>query len=507
MALTQEKVDRLLLIVLVLIAIILMAMVLTIFFGKEKGESPSPSEGVDYNRLGLETEVYESVASFSLKDPNCISVLQSGDPDDKIDVTFLAEKYDNLEKFKRDVAYYIDPSGENNGLLGLEPFKSNRGKFNFYFVDQNNDLECKLGCFGIDRLVCCNDDKVKQVASQCPSDKIFVLVDTTQFCGASKDYATVCTITDPRAGLVLVHEFGHIFGKLGDEYSYGKEGTTPAPNCDVAGCEKWRGVVGTGCFQTCGYTNLYRSTDKGSLMNIYIPTFGPLGTKLLSEKLAEYKTEEPLEQIKAAPPANQSYIISLEYENGLIELENLFVTASEFEESDEADYVGKIFSFDSEVLSTFNIEIPEIAYSFYSPDEGDEGKRRHDLALLNVQNFTFNAPYFENGKTLEISDLAGGVVERVDLAPFAETCGNNICEEHETYLECSNDCRIEDDNYCLPYNDGICDADCPSVGKLADSDCKRSLSLRVAGILVFLMISLVLLVIVLFWRKRKHLSK
>lgn len=487
-----------------LVLLIILTGLLIFNLSKQKAiEAPAPGNVINRESLELKAQVYDSVASFTVKDPNCVNVIYSGDPEEKVDVTFLAEKYEDLEKFKEDIQYYIDADSNNNGLLAIEPFKSNPGKFNFYFVNQNNNLDCKLGCYGIDRLVCCDDNKVKQVASACPSDQVFVLADTAKFCGASKDYATVCTIEDSRAGLVLVHEFGHIFGKLGDEYSYGREGETKAPNCDLSGCLKWAGVPGTGCFDTCGYTNLYRSTDKGSLMNIYIPDFGPLNTVLLDSVLSNYSSGQPTQELRPAVPLDQSYITSLRYENGKLNLESLFVTNSTPVEFAKGDYLGKILSFDGELLYAFRLDLPEEVYSFYSPDEADGGKMKHDIAKLDTQNFTFNIPYFKDGKTLEVSDLTGRVVDTISLSPFAEMCGDGICQEQENYLECSADCKIENDNLCLPYGDGVCDSDCPSTGKMADDDCKASWSAWVSVSLVVLVASLLMLLGILF----KHRSR
>ena len=71
----------------------------------------------------------------------------------------------------------------------------------------------------------------------------------------------------------IVHEFGHSFGLLCDEYVYGgyfaKEfanNSLDCPNCDVEfsgneniSCPKWKGIPGTGCYRGCGFENVYRS--------------------------------------------------------------------------------------------------------------------------------------------------------------------------------------------------------------------------------------------------------
>jgi len=461
-------------------------------------EAPATTEKqtADFGQLPqLEFERYENVAEFTLYAPSCVRVAGSEGVADKIDVTFLAEGYEDMNKFQQDVLDYIDFEKEKNGLTAIEPFKSNEGKFNFYFVNRTTDLKCELGCFGVDRLVCCDDNKVKQTAAQCPSDKIFVLIDTEAFCGASKDYAAVCTIKDPRAGLVLVHEFGHTFGGLGDEYSYGKSGKTTVPNCDVAGCSKWSGIPGTGCFPTCGYTNLFRATNRDSLMNLYIDRFGPVSTGVLIDKLSLFESSDSVsKELLAAVPIDKNYFTSLKFENGEITLDKVYVTNSTAEGvADGEEYVGRILSFNDQELSVFRLSLPRIWYSFYDPAETEEENKKHFSVEPEEFNFTFNVPYFANGKLLEIFTTQGEKLDEIKLAPFADLCGDNICQEHENYLECSADCSLaEEDNLCLPYQDNVCDPDCPFAGRMADVDCNNS------TYFVLVLIGIVAALIVLF---------
>jgi len=470
---------------------------------------PGPPEkgAIDLGKLPqldkMSIQRYEGVINFTLYSPKCVNLLYSGPAEDKMDIVFLAEDYSSMGKFYEDVEMYIDFEGEKNGILGIEPFKSNIDKFNFYLIDKPNDLKCKLGCFGLDRLVCCNDNKVKQIASQCPYDQIIVLVDTREFCGAAKDYATVCTINDNRAGMVLVHELGHTVGKLGDEYSYGEEGDTDVPNCDSAGCEKWAGTPGTDCFKTCGYTNLYRPTARDSLMYRYVPQFGPIATQEFLDVFDNFESGEPVREIRPAIQLSRSYVIELKSKDGQVKLQNLYVTNASFEEPlDEVDYVGKIKSFDDKSLAMFKINLPEIIYPFYAPD-ATEAEKKHTIAFEQKEiDYTFNAPYFYNGNILEIYNQEGRIVDSISLAPFAETCGDGICQEQEDYLECSNDCPITlSDEICVPYEDNKCDPDCPKFGTMFDSDCKGS---RVVLIVVITSVLIGLFLLILIQKLREE---
>jgi hypothetical protein len=371
----------------------------------------------------------------------------------------------------------------------VEPFKANKDKFNFYFVNQTSDLSCKLGCFGVDRLVCCNDNKVKRVASQCPYDQILVLVDTKEFCGAAKDYAAVCTIDDKRSGLVLLHEMGHTLGGLGDEYDYGQTGSENVPNCDTEGCKKWLGIPGLGCFKTCGYTNLFRPTDKDNLMNVYVPKFDAISTAAFLNVFADYKSGEATKAMRPAIQLDQSYVVTLQYNEGKIDLRRLYVvnTSSPDFIGESKDYVGRIMSFDGKALSEFRMKLPKEWSSFYAP--GGNPKESPPFKPKQM-DYTFNMPYFKTAAVLEIYSLNGTRLDAISLAPFAETCGDGVCQAQENYLACAADCPMgKKDKICLPYADDTCDPDCALMGSASDGDCRLRIlipALAVAALLVSL---------------------
>jgi len=458
--------------------------------------APKPNTGVvQFERLPqLELQVYEDLGEFTIHDSACVNVLSSGSVEEKMDIVFLPEDYTDLEKFEEDVKKYIDLNDEEGGIFSVEPFKSNKEKFNFYYINRSSDLECKLGCFGVDRLVCCNDDRVKEVASQCPYDQAVVLVDTKEFCGASKDYASVCTIEDERAGLVLVHELGHTIGGLGDEYSYGRSGKTEVPNCDVAGCSKWAGIEGTGCYETCGYTNLFRPTLKDSLMNLYIPQFGPVSINRFLQVLSDFSTTKPTEELLATVPLEKSYVTNINYLGGELSIEEVYVVNSTpLNTKGESDYTGIVSDFEGKALEVFKLKLPRNWYSFYNPAGDTKG---HIAITPQIFEYTLNIPYFNTGALLELYDLENTKVEEIKLSPFAEVCGDNICQENENYLTCEQDCSLsEKDNVCLPYpDDNICDPDCPKFGKHADSNCKQELLLTNTALIAVLIFALALLI-------------
>lgn len=417
---------------------------------------------------GAAVEKHENLASFKLYRPGCVQILESGSVSDKIDLTFIGQGYDDIEKFKTDVQKYT------GGFFAIEPFKSSKGRFNVYYVNQTSDFSCKLGCKGIERLVCCDDASVKKFALQCPADKIIVLINTETFCGTASDYAKVCTINDPRAGLVLVHEIGHALAGLGDEYGYAisSQKAADTPNCASEGCSKWDGL-GAGCFAGCGYSNWFRPTDKSCIMNEYINQFCPVCSNAISNILSTYSSGISVAEERAAPPLNRSYLLQLNYDNGKINSQNAFVTPSSISEANaigQESYSAEIVSFDNKTLYRFAIKIPTSIWPFHGPEDSEAEKAKYSEVIQSQLDYALPAPYFKDARQMNIYDKNGNAVS-VNLAPLAETCGNKICEIQENYLECPQDCPLnKKDNLCLPYKDKICDPDC-SLFRNSDPDC------------------------------------
>jgi hypothetical protein len=79
----------------------------------------------------------------------------------------------------------------------------------------------------------------------------------------------------------------------------------------------------------------------------------------------------------------------------------------------------------------------------------------------------------------------------VDVAYLAKTCGNNVCESHETAIDCPRDCKGDiKDNLCNYVSDGICDPDCTNM----DKDCKKinnNLVFMIAGAFALLIVFLI----------------
>jgi hypothetical protein len=155
-----------------------------------------------------------------------------GDPGEKVDIVILPDGYtrSEMKKFKSDARRLTDR------LFSLEPFKSARKQFNVRAVNlpsgesgidnprvgiyRDNALGCSYNAFGSDRYVLSWDNKtIRKAASRVPYESICILVNSAKYGGGGIFNLYSITASDNYwSDYVFVHEFGHSFGGLGDEY-------------------------------------------------------------------------------------------------------------------------------------------------------------------------------------------------------------------------------------------------------------------------------------------------
>jgi len=225
----------------------------------------------------------------SEKEIDCVSVLYNSHPNNSIDIVFLPFGYKEFDNFREDVTKNI------NTFLEVEPFNSSREKINFYRIDKLDQLNCE-----IDQWVSCDEYEVKKLASYCPNDYIIILVDRSKIKDIinpvrSSAISNMEKINTADNKLVILHEFGHVFGGLADEYVdekyYSNTGFDPGdyPNCDFPPeCIEWKGTNGTGCFEGCSLNKYSRPTKNSIMRSLSTEKFGPLNEKILIDKLNLY---------------------------------------------------------------------------------------------------------------------------------------------------------------------------------------------------------------------------
>jgi len=159
-------------------------------------------------------------------------ILNNGAPAQKIDLVFVAEGYTSAEmdKFRKDVARFTDY------LFQTQPYSARKNDFNVWAVEcpsdesgvgipgqniwKNTALKSHFWTFGIDRYLTAPDlviirDKVWNV----PCDAVFLIVNSEKYGGGGiYNYYGIGTADHAQSCAVFVHELGHSFVGLGDEY-------------------------------------------------------------------------------------------------------------------------------------------------------------------------------------------------------------------------------------------------------------------------------------------------
>ena len=173
-----------------------------------------------------------------------------------------------------------------NYLLAVEPFLTGAPLMEVHIYENLEDLGCATGCYNIDRLLCCDSGKVISAAvnSGYLFDEIIVMHKTLTYSGGGfteymdayrtnsyTSYAMVYSGTYFKE--VALHEFGHSFGNLCDEYTYTTEGSSYSlcVNCRE-NCSDWSHITDA-CQLSCSAMNDYYRPEDSIMLSLSIPYF------------------------------------------------------------------------------------------------------------------------------------------------------------------------------------------------------------------------------------------
>ena len=151
-----------------------------------------------------------------------------------IDITFVAEGYRKREMEK----FFEHAKRSTEEILSYEPFKKYSARFNFMAIGtpsedsgvsvpregewKNSALGSHFDTFYSDRyLTTPNVRKLYDEIGDAPCEHIIILANTDVYGGGGIYNSYLLTTTGHKAFLpVVVHEFGHSFAALADEYYY-----------------------------------------------------------------------------------------------------------------------------------------------------------------------------------------------------------------------------------------------------------------------------------------------
>ena len=161
-------------------------------------------------------------------------LLKSGSPEEKIDVAIVAEGYTAEEMS----TFYADAQTAMEAILKHEPFGTYKDRFNFVAVAlesadsgvsvpgqgewKNTALKAHFDTFYMDRyLTTLRLKNMHDKLCGIPYEHIVILANTDTYGGGGiYNSYTLTTAHHPAFKPVVVHEFGHSFAGLADEYFY-----------------------------------------------------------------------------------------------------------------------------------------------------------------------------------------------------------------------------------------------------------------------------------------------
>ena len=158
--------------------------------------------------------------------------LDNGDPNLKADIAIIGEGYtaDEAQKFQDDLNRFTEY------FFRAEPCKSHKDKFNIRGVlkpsrdsgidepragiDKNTAVSATFNSMGSERYVLTEDNlSLRNIAGHVPYDALYIMVNSTRY-GGGGIYNFYCVFTSDNiySDYLMVHEFGHSFFGLADEY-------------------------------------------------------------------------------------------------------------------------------------------------------------------------------------------------------------------------------------------------------------------------------------------------
>jgi hypothetical protein len=160
------------------------------------------------------------------------NVIESGPAERKVDILVISEGYTQAQmpKFRADTKRLVE------ALFAQEPFKSRRSDFNVRGLDlpssqsgvnrpnagsyRRTRVSAEYNIFDSERYVLTLDNRaLREAASSAPYEFIEILVNERTYGGGGifNDQAT-SSVDSAFSDYVFVHEFGHHFAALADEY-------------------------------------------------------------------------------------------------------------------------------------------------------------------------------------------------------------------------------------------------------------------------------------------------
>ena len=173
-----------------------------------------------------------------------ITLQKNGDSADKVDVLILGDGYTSAErgKFEQQARMVMEK------LFEQSPFKEHRKDFNIWAlcppspesgvsrpstgVHRRTPLGTTFDAFGTERYVLTFDNRAfRDIAAQAPDEFVEILVNAETYGGGGiHNLYSTAAAGNSTIGYLFVHEFGHHFAGLADEYYTSDVAVTNSPS-------------------------------------------------------------------------------------------------------------------------------------------------------------------------------------------------------------------------------------------------------------------------------------
>lgn len=244
----------------------------------------------------------------------------------RVHLVFLGDGYTKAEipQFRTDIKNTL------NKMWAQNPFYAYKNYFAIHIIEtpsnesgvskngsikKNTPFDMTYGCYDLPRLLCIDLSKASAAASRAPrSDMIFALANATDYGGAGYLSPAVATMAarHSQSPELAMHEFGHSFAQLSDEYDHHGTGTNceSSPNTSTVDkfqmmAEKskwfrWLDLANVDSFVGSCYSKSYFRATENSKMRTLGRSFEEVNAEQIIQKI--YEKVRPIES--ATTPGN-----------------------------------------------------------------------------------------------------------------------------------------------------------------------------------------------------------
>lgn len=362
-----------------------------------------------------------------------------------------------------------------NNFLQVEPFKSNQDKIRFWWAHSGtlDFYNCALLPYRKEIVLNVNPafTQIGGHSSIIGWGKITtgsvaeIWIPSSVLSGAGRERHTDADYNGTDlVSYVILHEFGHEWGGLSDEYVAPALGWKPRiPNC-AATIEQarawWGNISGAGYYHGCSYYQTNVKPTSCSIMSgpcqfdysgavAYMPSenwthiFGPVNEKWMAAILSTY-TNQPVTRFSESPElltkyspanrqalvANKTYALSLGYVNNTIKLRNItiFSTLPFVEAKNQSgEYKANLLDEDSNLIYSMRFDFP-LEIGWFPPTEWfdkqgnqiyippSDVREKTELPAAPEPSVMLMLPFFSNADTIVILNSLDVEVLRIDVS-------------------------------------------------------------------------------------------